>query len=159
LNATAQRLWSAPYRAHSPVSILLLDIDHFKLFNDTYGHSKGDDCLIQVADILRQVVREETDTVVRFGGEEFLILAEGADAPAAYDLAHRIRSRIESAGITHTGNVPSGVITASVGIGSGVVASVGLEELIDQADSALYAAKRAGRNRICRPPDTARASA
>ncbi|MBU2359595.1 MAG: GGDEF domain-containing protein [Alphaproteobacteria bacterium] len=156
LQVEAQRLWHAATEAPCAVAVLLLDIDNFKLFNDTYGHASGDTCLQHVARILAEAVADTQHVAIRFGGEEFLILAAGADADAGWDLAERVRLRIEATGIRHAANLPAGVVTASLGVGTGMAPAVRLEDLIAQADAALYDAKRAGRNRTCLPRHEAR---
>lgn len=138
-------LWNSGAR-HRPVAAILLDIDHFKLFNDVHGHLEGDDCLRAVsAAIALQIGR--TAPVFRFGGEEFLVLDKNADALGALAMAERIRSAIEALDITHRG-LPSGRVSASLGIAIACPIDLSLEELLRQADAALYEAKHAGRNTV-----------
>jgi diguanylate cyclase (GGDEF)-like protein len=131
----------------SDLSVLLLDIDHFKKINDTYGHAVGDDALIVVAQILIEMSRTE-DTVARIGGEEFALLLPDTNRLGTAVLAERIRSAIEREQfITGDKIVP---ITVSIGIASfGVDPADSIDQLLGVADNRLYLAKNAGRNRIC----------
>lgn len=132
-----------------PLSLLMIDADNFKLYNDTYGHVAGDDCLRSIADVLRACTRRRTDLVARYGGEEFAVILLDTDQDGAQTIAAEIRDKIAALQIEHRANLPWG--TASVSIG---IASLDLfrgnetpdRELIDRADAALYAAKAAGRN-------------
>jgi len=131
-------------RSHQQLSLVLLDIDHFKAINDTYGHPGGDRILCQVADRLRQVVRSG-DVVARYGGEEFAILVPGVGGPRLTELAERLRQAI--AGLPMRPNESGWVgITVSVGAASLPEHTDSVAELITFADNALYAAKHAGRN-------------
>ena len=123
-------------RHAQPFSLMLLDIDHFKLYNDSHGHGQGDRILIQVADVLRDSIRS-TDLAVRYGGEEFLLLISDSKADAAFELAERIRLQI-------AGEIG---VTISIGIADYRV-NDSLDTQILRADTALYKAKHAGRNRV-----------
>jgi diguanylate cyclase (GGDEF)-like protein len=126
-------------RNGSAVSLLLLDIDHFKRFNDTAGHQAGDDCLRHVAQALREMLQRATDLVARYGGEEFAILLPETDETHARALAETIRERIAG----------SGLVTVSIGVIAMVPArDLAPEHLVKRADDALYEAKRLGRNRV-----------
>jgi diguanylate cyclase (GGDEF)-like protein len=132
-------------RFERPLSAVMLDIDHFKSVNDTYGHSIGDQILVGLADICREIVRE-VDLVVRYGGEEFLILLPEADLRAAFQVADRLRRNVETTSIrTDLGAL---AITISLGVVSLDSDMDDLEALIERADLALYAAKQEGRNRV-----------
>lgn len=145
LSRLRESLWNSGLR-HRSVAAILLDVDHFKLFNDVHGHIEGDACLREVAEaIVRQV--GQTAHVFRFGGEEFLILEKNADALGALAMAERIRSAIEALDIRHRG-LPYGKVTASLGLAITCPADHSLEELLRQADTALYEAKHRGRNTI-----------
>ncbi len=126
-------------------SILMFDIDHFKRINDTYGHSAGDDVIRAVADLISQEIRN-TDKFARFGGEEFVLLLRETDAVIAADLAERLREKVADL------RVPTGGrdITLTVSVGCAVADETGrdVEDFIQRADEALYAAKAAGRNRV-----------
>ncbi|MGI0485910.1 CHASE2 domain-containing protein [Pantanalinema rosaneae CENA516] len=135
------------------LSLLLCDVDCFKLYNDTYGHHAGDACLQKVATAIRQAVRR-TDLVVRYGGEEFAVVLPGVDAIAAAKTADRILHQVRSLQLTHEKSIAANYVTLSCGVVSVQVSaqllqwehwSVGL--LINQADQALYSSKQAGRDR------------
>lgn len=133
-----------------PLSVLMLDVDHFKAYNDRYGHPAGDECLRQVAQALREGLRHPSDLVARFGGEEFVIVMQQADQAAALGAAERIRAAVESLGMRHEGSVTSSVVTASVGTATLAPCYdiTSPDKLVSCADQALYEAKRAGRNRV-----------
>jgi diguanylate cyclase (GGDEF)-like protein len=141
--------WRRAARSRCPLSLLMLDIDYFKAFNDAMGHQAGDDCLRRVAQALRDNLHRAADLVSRYGGEEFAILLPETDADAARVLAEAIRAHIESLGIHHPA-APLGRVTVSIGLASVIPprdgANVG--EFIRCADAALYDAKRSGRNRV-----------
>lgn len=124
------------------VGLILIDIDRFKMLNDRFGHSNGDDVLVAIAGLIQRCTRA-SDTVSRWGGEEFLILCPGLDEEAALFTAEKIRRRIEHARFGVCGKV-----TASLGVHSATSTEADLAELVSQADLALYAAKRQGRNRV-----------
>ncbi len=126
-------------RHHVPLSLAMLDVDHFKHYNDTFGHPAGDEILRTVAEALRANVRHH-DVVARYGGEEFVVLLPGTDAAPALQLAERLRSAIEQ----RTGMRK--VVTASFGVATAGEEVLGIANLVDQADAALYRAKRSGRN-------------
>ncbi|MBO0903994.1 GGDEF domain-containing protein [Jiella sonneratiae] len=134
-----------------PLAVLMIDVDHFKRFNDENGHLAGDMCLQQVADLLVRLVRRDCDLVVRFGGEEFLVLLTAALPDDALRIAERIRGEIEALGILHADGVTP--VTASIGAMADTLLSSAPEDLLAGADAALYVAKTAGRNRVW-PPDT-----
>ncbi len=135
-------LVSGARRHDRPLSIVMLDIDHFKSINDTYGHAAGDAVLAGVATTLRERLRTE-DWVGRLGGEEFLALLPDVDADGAAVVADELRRSIEAIGVRHEGETIR--VTASVGWAR-LEGDEGYEELLRRADDALYAAKRAGRN-------------
>ena len=132
----------------APLSLLMIDVDRFKTYNDHYGHPAGDECLKKVSECLRATIKRPVDVVARYGGEEFAVLLPGTDRIAALGLAERCRFALEQLGIPHAGS-EHGVITVSVGVStiaaSGPVPSPA--ELLARADEALYLAKRKGRNR------------
>jgi diguanylate cyclase (GGDEF)-like protein len=126
----------------------MVDIDHFKPFNDHYGHPEGDFCLRRVGKTLSAAIRKDTDLAVRYGGEEFVLLLPGADASEAVDVAERLRRAVEELRIAHAA-APSGHVTISVGVAALIPgARQAAERLIETADAALYAAKRGGRNAV-----------
>ena len=135
---------------HRPYSVIMLDVDHFKSFNDTLGHPAGDDCLVRVARALKLTVRHG-DFVGRYGGEEIIVLCPGLDTHDARDLAERLRSAIRELSIDHPGSETATVVTVSVGLATGngdEVDGQGWTSVVKAADRMLYAAKRSGRDRV-----------
>jgi diguanylate cyclase (GGDEF)-like protein len=130
-------------RAGRSVGLLMLDVDHFKQFNDAFGHQAGDEVLKVVVQQIRESVRAE-DYVCRYGGEEFAVLLPEADTQAACERAEQLRRLVEAA----TRGREGGAVTVSVGVAASPGHGTSSAELISRADAALYAAKRAGRNRI-----------
>ncbi|ETD39287.1 diguanylate cyclase [Pseudomonas chlororaphis subsp. aurantiaca PB-St2] len=137
--------WRRAARQRSSISLIMLDIDHFKRFNDRYGHVAGDHCICAVSRAISQHVRRPSDLAVRYGGEEFAILLPDTEPGGAYVLAESIRLAVQELVIEHVDN-PGGVVTISLGVYTCVPASSDFKSLLTQADSALYMAKRAGRN-------------
>jgi len=140
----------ATSRSGGVLALLLLDLDHFKLINDRYGHQVGDEVLRQVAAVVRQQVRERSDTVARYGGEELAIIAPDTSLLCATQLAERIRQRVAQLRIPAGGQLVS--VTVSIGV-AGYHGRIPLAPdtaalLIEQADCRLYQAKHGGRNRV-----------
>jgi diguanylate cyclase (GGDEF)-like protein len=134
----------------SPITLVMIDIDHFKLFNDRYGHQAGDHCLKRVAGVLSAALRGQDDLAIRFGGEEFLLLLPQTPLETGLQIAERVRRAIETMAIPHEASPTSPVVTASLGIAAGPTTTP-IEPLLAQADTALYQAKNAGRNQA-QPP-------
>lgn len=133
----------------TPLSLILLDVDYFKNFNDTYGHLCGDYCLKQVASTLNLTVRQQTDFVARYGGEEFVIVLPEVDINGACVIAENIRAAVENLQISHTGSKVNNVVTVSIGVAAMPSDSISVpEDLVRRADEALYRAKQQGRNRL-----------
>jgi diguanylate cyclase (GGDEF)-like protein len=136
-------------RERTPLSLLMIDVDRFKAYNDTYGHLAGDECLKAVTDCLRKAARRDTDIVARFGGEEFVVLMPEADEADACRVAGQFRDALHALNLPHTGSEFTRV-TASVGVA--VKQSRGRattpSEFMQHADEALYDAKRGGRDRV-----------
>ena len=133
-------------RYHETLSCVLLDIDFFKKFNDTYGHQTGDVVLKALADVIQRSTRE-SDIAARYGGEEFALVLYHTDGPAAYEAAERLRQRVEGTEVRDNGNVLR--VTISVGVATFPHESIhDSKELIEYADQALYKAKENGRNRV-----------
>ena len=131
------------------LSLVMADIDHFKTYNDTFGHPGGDAVLIAVAEILRQVSRS-TDVVGRYGGDEFVLILPETPASEALIMAERARRHVEAFHLSAAvGDAAGTVVTLSLGVAELSLAGGGKEELIEAADDALYEAKRTGRNRVC----------
>lgn len=145
-----QQEWEQCYRVQAPISLVLLDIDHFKLYNDQYGHPQGDACLKQVADILKRHVNRPGDLVSRYGGEEFLLILPQTDPPGATYLVEKIRHSLTQAQIPHTRSPTAEYITISMG----VVVIINVANVtspvaaIVETDKLLYKAKQT-RNTYC----------
>ena len=144
--------WRRAAREETPMSLLMVDVDRFKLYNDRHGHQGGDECLRAVASAMAQVARRPADLTARYGGEEFAVLLPGVDAQGAAALAGRVLAAVRASGIRHEDNAPSGVVTASIGVATALPSAdpdaTGLAALVAGADAALYEAKRGGRNRV-----------
>ncbi|MFB6364740.1 diguanylate cyclase domain-containing protein [Paenibacillus elgii] len=140
--------WRHAMRFSTPLSVILLDIDYFKRYNDTYGHHGGDACLKYAAEAMRRAAKRPGDMIARYGGEEFVIVLPVTDGPGALHVAERMRSEVEQLRIPHRGSAVSSFITASLGVATMIpVRDVSPRELIIHADKALYQAKQEGRNR------------
>jgi diguanylate cyclase (GGDEF)-like protein len=143
-----ERAWQHAGECRQPVALMMIDIDHFKLYNDRYGHVAGDTCLRAVGETLSLVTLEEAVLVARYGGEEFALLLPGLDLRRAAALAEEARKSIEDLLITHAES-PCGLVTISIGVESLVPAKgQAAADLVEAADTALYAAKRRGRNTV-----------
>ena len=141
--------WRRAAREQSSLSLVFLDVDFFKKYNDVYGHPAGDACLRQVATAIDEAVRRPGDLVARYGGEEFVILLTSADVDGAGTVAESVRSAVRAREIPHTDSSVARHVTMSVGIATCVPqANAEPASLVAHADKALYAAKRAGRDRV-----------
>ncbi|MEG4282603.1 diguanylate cyclase [Microcoleus sp. A006_D1] len=146
---TLQSEWQRMAREKEPLSLILLDIDFFKLYNDRYGHQGGDECLKKVAEILDRNAHRGGDLAARYGGEEFAVILSGTDARGTQRVAELIRRDLNAMAIPHEGSKISESLTASMGVASAVPApELSVEWLIGEADRALYQAKLEGRDRI-----------
>ena len=141
--------WQRALRKREPIGFIMADIDHFKMFNDTYGHQAGDECLRVVASSLKDGARRPGDLVARYGGEEFALVLTDSSAEQAAIVAEQMRDKIMNVVIKYKKNAPTHV-TASFGVASMVPGSgqATPEALILAADQAMYQAKRSGRNRV-----------
>ncbi|MCK5378267.1 MAG: diguanylate cyclase [Acidobacteria bacterium] len=143
------QLWARAQREHAPIAMLMIDVDHFKAFNDTYGHAKGDQCLRQLAGILKGGLRRANDLLARYGGEEFAVLVPDCDAATATGMAETLRRLVEKSGIPHRESPTTGVVTISIGTASTLPErDQSPDDLCLAADAALYRAKSRGRNRV-----------
>ncbi|SAK68908.1 diguanylate cyclase [Caballeronia calidae] len=139
--------WRRARRVGQPLSALFVDVDYFKLYNDTYGHAMGDDALIAVADCIQNSAKRPGDIVARYGGEEFVVVLPGAAASGAFTFAERLRVKVEELAIPN-GAAPRRVLTISIGCATASPRqSDDALKLLSSADAALYLAKRTGRNR------------
>lgn len=132
----------------SSLAVIILDIDHFKVYNDRLGHQAGDDCLRQVASLILSMMRDGRDEAFRYGGEEFLLLISEGDNDRAVAFAETIRRAIESQCIPHPASSTGPHVTASLGVAHADATRSTPVDLIARADMALYAAKNGGRNRV-----------
>jgi diguanylate cyclase (GGDEF)-like protein len=147
-NDLLRQEWSRGLREGAPLGLLMADIDHFKAFNDTYGHPLGDLCLHQVADGLRSALRRPGDVLARYGGEEFAVLLPNTPPAGAAAVAEAMVARVAELAMPHAAG-PAGIVTVSIGTAAVVpTAAVGPGSLLQAADRALYDAKRNGRNQV-----------
>lgn len=141
--------WRRASRESRTLSLLMLDVDFFKRYNDAYGHQGGDECLRQVAAAMNSVVKRASDTVARYGGEEFAILLPATELSGAVVVAERILAAVASLKLPHSGSAVADHVTVSIGVASARVTNSGVPAcLIAEADAALYMAKESGRNRV-----------
>jgi two-component system chemotaxis family response regulator WspR len=145
-------------REHHPLSLLLLDVDYFKRYNDHHGHVAGDECLKRIATALGECAQRPGDCAARYGGEEFALILPATDATGALHVAENVRARLQALAMPHPARADAlDVVTASVGVVTALPERVLTPmAMIEAADSALYAAKQAGRNRVHVLPETAR---
>lgn len=158
LTGIANRRWLEAHlaemgeRTHvtsASLAVLMIDVDHFKGFNDSYGHPEGDRCLKMVAHVARDQVRRKDDLIGRYGGEEFLVILPSTDLLDAAKVAERIRVAIATMKMPHAQSSVADIVTVSIGVAAGRVCDgITTDELVRAADNALYEAKRMGRNRI-----------
>ncbi len=145
-----KREWKRLARTEQPLSLILCDVDYFKRYNDLYGHQQGDHCLQEVAQAMNRVVKRSADLACRYGGEEFAIILPNTDRAGTIIVAELLQSEIASLQLIHGGSEVSSFVTLSLGISSmipNISASPGI--LLEQADTALYQAKKQGRNQYC----------
>lgn len=148
---TMDREWERARRQQTAVSVILIDVDHFKAYNDHYGHLAGDEALVRVAEQIGLSTRRPGDLAARYGGEEFVLLLPDTYADGAEDVAQRLLAAVDALGIPHAASPTTGHVTLSMGLATGLPDSTqGWNQLIDQADNALYQAKAGGRHRyVC----------
>lgn len=149
MNRFLAQEWERHIRNEEPLSLLFIDLDYFKQFNDNYGHLEGDAVLVRTAAVFRHYAQRATDLAARFGGEEFAILLPGTDHENAMRMAEQVRADVESLAIPHEGSACAAYITVSIGVAT-MTARTGTshEILTAEADRMLYAAKEQGRNRV-----------
>jgi diguanylate cyclase (GGDEF)-like protein len=146
---TLQRSWQECLEKQAPLCLVMFDVDHFKKFNDSQGHQAGDSCLRQVAAAVVPCTRGVSDLAARYGGEEFAVIMPSLPLAAGRSAAERIRLAVLHCAIPHPAAGPPGIVTISIGVASLVPTMAGSPtDLIEAADRSLYAAKRAGRNRV-----------
>jgi diguanylate cyclase (GGDEF)-like protein len=145
-----QQEWARHIRLQQPLSLLLCDVDHFKLYNDSNGHQAGDECLKSVAQAMSQCYRAG-DLVARYGGEEFAMVLPQTTTTGAVQVAERVRSALAAAALPHVSSPVSAQVTVSIGVASALPKPHGPSDarlLIEEADRRLYLAKRLGRNQV-----------
>jgi diguanylate cyclase (GGDEF)-like protein len=141
--------WQRAGRGQTPLSLLMVDIDHFKNFNDHYGHLAGDECLRRVANALGDCVRRAGEMAVRYGGEEFVLLLPGADSNHARETAQNCLDRLQREAMPHAASPTAKLVTVSIGVATVVPdATIEAKLLVNAADAAMYRAKTAGRARF-----------
>lgn len=141
--------WQRSVRHSSAISLVMIDIDFFKLYNDTYGHQGGDECLKQVARTLERTVRRETDMVARYGGEEFGVILPETGSKGALEVGEALRAAVEALNISHEASKAADHVTISVGVATWLPEKGSLPaQLLTAADEALYQSKKDGRNRV-----------
>jgi len=142
-----QQHWRLASRANTALSLLLIDVDFFKPYNDHYGHLAGDQCLSMVASMFNRALQREDDMVARYGGEEFVIVLPNTDTKGALQVAARIRKLLAEAKLRHEYSAAASYVTVSIGISCLIpIAQQSSKEIVDKADKALYRAKQLGRN-------------
>ncbi|KAB2952881.1 diguanylate cyclase [Heliorestis acidaminivorans] len=144
-----EKEWKRAVRNGTKISLIMLDIDYFKAYNDSKGHLSGDECLKKIAHALKQTVQRSADLVCRYGGEEFAVILPETELAGAEQLAEKMRKHIEHLQIEHSSSPLGEVVTISVGVATEKPETyLTWEELIFRADQALYKAKGAGRNTV-----------
>lgn len=147
LNSVLDIEWAKGLRSRTPLAALMIDIDHFKIYNDAHGHIAGDGCLAAVAASVRGALRRPGDVVGRWGGEEFLAILPGTALAAAETLAREVATAVCRLTIPRGGTADDGLVTVSIGVAAVTpTGGHGVQTLVGRADRALYAAKAAGRN-------------
>lgn len=148
-----EREWRYSRRHHTPLSLLLIDVDYFKRYNDRHGHLAGDSCLRQIGPAMATIARRPRDMAARYGGEEFVVLLGETAAGDALNLGETLRRRIEDFALPHQDSEVADRVTVSIGIATGIAtAGEAADNLVQRADAALYQAKHAGRNRVWQAP-------
>lgn len=143
-----KQAWQSSSRSQQPLSLIMLDIDYFKRYNDYYGHQLGDECLIKIAQTVAATIHRETDLVARYGGEEFAIILPNTNLSGAIVVAEQVQGAVRSLDISHAYSDVSDIISISLGISCLVATRDRLpKHIIASADRALYAAKQQGRDR------------
>ncbi len=151
-NESIMTEWDRADRSSEPLSLLFIDVDHFKAYNDTYGHLQGDDALVQIANILKSHLQRSADMAARYGGEEFILLLPNTPSEGAKRVADKLMLAVDRLNIEHRGSHTADHVTISIGIATWQpnrqAKPMTPNRLIDQADSAVYQAKAAGRHCI-----------
>lgn len=150
LDELLSREYSRSARNRSPISLLMIDVDHFKRYNDTFGHLQGDECLRKVGRACRDALNRGADAMARYGGEEFVAVLPETPLSGARTVAERMRRQVCSLALPHADSAPNGIVTVSIGCAAQVAEHGSAPEvLLQAADRMLYRAKDMGRNRVC----------
>ncbi len=148
-NECIEAEWNRDQRTGNPLALMILDLDHFKQFNDHYGHVAGDDCLVKCAQVMAQSIKRPADLAARYGGEEFAILLPETELSGALQVASNVQTGISDLAVKHEYSPTSSIVTVSIGVAVMVPSPHSTcQDLIEAADDRLYAAKAAGRNQI-----------
>lgn len=155
-DAALDEEYSRAMRNETPLALVMLDVDHFKKYNDHYGHPQGDECLRRISQTLKAASTRPGDLVARYGGEEFVILLPGTDLAGAFTVAERVRLAIQAMHLEHADN-HGAIVTISAGVAASIPVRNGKssQDLVLAADQALYKAKESGRNRVCSSAESA----
>lgn len=141
--------WSVLWRAKQPLSVIMLDVDHFKAYNDNYGHQAGDHCLVKISHAIQNVLSRQGDMIARYGGEEFIVILPNTSLDGAFIIGEKMRLAVESLQLEHAHSSVANVVSISIGAATAMPSSeTNKEMLVKQADSALYEAKKQGRNMV-----------
>lgn len=141
--------WRQCIRQEQPMSILMIDVDYFKQYNDLYGHLKGDECLVQIAKILKSVTQRPIDLVARYGGEEFVCILPNTDLKGAVKLAEQMLTKTRTQAIPQNKTNENSIVTISIGVASTIgTHGRSVDSLLEAADTQLYEAKTNGRDRL-----------
>jgi len=143
-----EREWGRADRENEALSVILVDIDSFKAYNDNYGHLEGDDCLRQVARAMASCILRPADVVARYGGEEFVVLLPNTSSDGAILVAERLREAVEKEAIPHTHSLAGKTVSVSLGVAEKAEGQTS-DGLLEAADKNLYKAKEGGRNQVC----------
>ena len=143
--------WRRAFRSSKPLSVIMMDVDHFKEFNDTYGHPAGDDCLRTVAQVVKNQLKRPGDLLARYGGEEFAVILPETNLEGANIVAELIRKAMKQTNISHHGSKVCDHLTISLGVATTFPSNKNcdIKDLIKLSDKALYKAKQSGRDRVC----------
>ncbi|MEH2258883.1 MAG: diguanylate cyclase [Nostoc sp.] len=147
--------WRRMTRSQQPLSLILVDVDFFKSYNDTYGHPMGDRCLSKIARVMKDAVQRPADLVARYGGEEFAVILSNTDIHGAAHIAEKICFAVRKLAIPHENSQVSSYVTLSAGLATVIpISNSNFQKIIVTADKALYQAKAAGRDRVCSQEQT-----
>ena len=146
---TIEMEWKRAFRQSEKLSLLMMDIDYFKRYNDTYGHQAGDECMRQIAMTLAKNLKRPGDLAARYGGEEFACVLPGIGTAGALKIAQRIHAAVRGLAIPHEDSDVDEIVTVSIGVATMMPAgNEGWDQLVERADKALYQAKQIGRDRV-----------